>query len=368
MKEALKNKSRTLMSAEGAAQFNAQILLLSQTAVNYLDMSDSPEKCDGYFNNVINQLEDLGGDFADFPEYIEQLDEKRGELEAAFEQKRLQLEEIRNRKATALVSSAERMLKSVEHKLGTFDDVNDINGYMAADRIIDSIRERVEELTELEKAGEAQGIQSQLKTIHEEAVRQLKDKKELYVDGQNVIQFGKHKFAVNTQPLDLTIVRRGDVQNLHLTGTQYFEPIEDEAFLATRAVWNQQVISEDREIYRAEYLAYLLWQKLEHEGGERLAEVAAMKTAARLKLVQEFMGDRYAEAYTKGIHDQDAGKILAALLNTHTALQLARYHPRVRACGAVFWHHFCPARPASRPSASQKGFGPKSFTRLLPGG
>ena len=78
VKEALKNKSRTLMSAEGAAQFNAQILLLSQTAVNYLDMSDSPEKCDGYFNNVINQLEDLGGDFADFPEYIEQLDEKRG--------------------------------------------------------------------------------------------------------------------------------------------------------------------------------------------------------------------------------------------------------------------------------------------------
>jgi len=260
--------------------------------VNYLDMSDSPEKCDGYFNNVINQLEDLGGDFADFPEYIEQLDEKRGELESAFEQKRLQLEEQRNRKATALVASAERMLKSIEHKLGTLDDVNDINGYMAADRIIDSIRERVEELTALEKTGEAEGIQSQLKTIHEEAVRQLKDKKELYVDGQNVIQFGKHKFAVNTQPLDLTIVRRGDVQNLHLTGTQYFEPIEDEAFLATRAVWDQQVVSEDREIYRAEYLAYLVWQKLEHEGGERLAEVAAMKAADRLKLVQEFMGDR----------------------------------------------------------------------------
>ncbi|MBC8325209.1 MAG: DNA repair ATPase [Verrucomicrobia subdivision 3 bacterium] len=365
VKEALKNKSRTLMSAEGAAQFNAQILLLSQTAVNYLDMSDSPEKCDGYFNNVINQLEDLGGDFADFPEYIEQLDEKRGELEAAFEQKRLQLEEARNRKATALVSSAERMLKSVEHKLGTFDDVNDINGYMAADRMIDSIRERVKELTELEKAGEAEGIQSQLKSIHEEAVRQLKDKKELYVDGQNVIQFGKHKFAVNTQPLDLTIVRRGDEQNLHLTGTQYFDPIEDEAFLATREVWEQQVISEDREIYRAEYLAYLLWQKLEHESGERLAEVAAMKAADRLKLVQDFMGDRYAEAYTKGIHDQDAAKILAALLNTHAALQLARYHPRVRACGAVYWHHFCPEDTRKLWAAKLEGFAKRN--ELFPG-
>ena len=113
VKEALKNKMRSLMTAEGAAQFNAQILLLSQTATNYLDMSDSPEKCDEYFNNILNQLEDLGGDFADFPEYIEQLDQKRSELETAFEQKRLQLEEARNRKATALVSSAERMLKSL---------------------------------------------------------------------------------------------------------------------------------------------------------------------------------------------------------------------------------------------------------------
>ena len=55
VKEALKNKMRSLMTAEGAAQFNAQILLLSQTATNYLDMSDSPEKCDEYFNNILNQ-------------------------------------------------------------------------------------------------------------------------------------------------------------------------------------------------------------------------------------------------------------------------------------------------------------------------
>ena len=122
------------------------------------------------------------------------------------EQKRLQLEEARNRN-TALVSSAERMLKSIEHKLGTFEDVNDINGYMAGDRMIDSIRERVEELQVLDKAGEAE-VSKVSSSIREEAVRQLKDKQELYVDGQNVIQFGKHKFAVNAQPLDLTMVRR----------------------------------------------------------------------------------------------------------------------------------------------------------------
>ena len=365
VKEALKNKMRTLMTAEGAAQFNAQILLLSQTAVNYLDMSDSPEKCDEYFNNILNQLEDLGGDFADFPEYIEQLDQKRSELETAFEQKRLQLEEARNRKATALVSSAERMLKSIEHKLGTFEDVNDINGYMAGDRMIDSIRERVEELQALDKAGEAEGILSQLKSVHEEAVRQLKDKQELYVDGQNVIQFGKHKFAVNAQPLDLTMVRRGEDQFLHLTGTQYFDEVKHEAFLATREVWSQTVVSEDNEIYRAEYLAYLLWQQLEKEGIDRMTEVAEMDAEARLKVVQDFMGDRYSEAYTKGIHDQDAEKIVSALLSTQSALQLARYYPRARACAAVFWNKFCDPDAAKMMLARLEGFATRN--EIFPG-
>ena len=249
------------MAEEGAAQFDAQMKLLSQSAVNALDMSDTPEKCTEYYNSVIVQLEDLEGAFADFDEYIEELTGKRLELEEAFEQKRLQLVEARNRKAAALATSAERMLKSVEHKLGTFDDINEINGYMASDLIIEKIRDVIGQLIDLDKAGEAEGLQSQMKSQHQESVRQLKDKKELFVDGQNVIQFGQHKFAVNTQPLDLTIVRRGEEQCMHLTGTQYFAPITNEEFLATRAVWDQEVISENREIYRAEYLAYLLWKK-----------------------------------------------------------------------------------------------------------
>ena len=93
-------------------------------------------------------------------------------------------------------------------------------------------------------------------------------------------------------------MRRGDEQNMHLTGTQYFEPIEDEDFLATHEVWDQQVVSEDKEIYRAEYLAYLIWQWLEKEGGTRLEETAALKPAARLQLVQDFMAPRLVESYS----------------------------------------------------------------------
>jgi hypothetical protein len=39
---------------------------------------------------------------------------------------------------------------------------------------------------------------------------------------------------------------RDGVPFLHLTGTKYFEAITDEAFLATRDVWDQEVVSENR--------------------------------------------------------------------------------------------------------------------------
>ena len=44
--------------------------------------------------------------------------------------------------------------------------------------------------------------------LREDAARQLKDRKELYVDGQNVIRFGKHSFGVNTRDLELSVVPR----------------------------------------------------------------------------------------------------------------------------------------------------------------
>jgi hypothetical protein len=59
--------------------------------------------------------------------------------------------------------------------------------------------------------------------------------------------------------------------------------------------------------------------------------------------VQEFMGARYQEGYTKGIHDLDGVKIFHALLTTHHALQLARFSPTARACAVVYWNRFCPA-------------------------
>ena len=55
----------------------------------------------------------------------------------------------------------------------------------------------------------------------------------------------------------------------------------------------------------------------------------------RLERIREFMGPRYQEAYTKGVHDFDAA-ILDQLPATHASIGLLRYRPEVRACALVF--------------------------------
>jgi hypothetical protein len=293
------------------------------------------------------------------------------------------LVEQRNRKAAALMTAAERILKVIQNRLAGFKSVEEINTYMASDLMIAKVREIIGQLLALEDSVKADDLQGRLKSAQQEAVRQLKDRLELFVDGQQVIQLGRHRFNINTQPLDLTVVNRDSTPYLHLTSTKFFEPITDERFLSTREVWEQEVVSENREVYRGEYLAYRILQWLESGAPTRsvtspetpetesklpratIAQVLAMSEVERFAFVQEFMGARYQDGYTKGIHDLDGARILHVLLTTHVALQLARYHPAARACAVVYWHRFCPAETRALWHAKLKGFSARN--KLFPG-
>ncbi|MEO7299286.1 MAG: AAA family ATPase, partial [Verrucomicrobiota bacterium] len=132
---------------------------------------------------------------------------------------------------------------------------------------------------------------------------------------------------------------------------------------ATRSVWNQEVISENNEVYRAEFLAYKLLQSLEAEN--KLSETQKISEGERRELLQKFANGRYQEGYTKGIHDLDGAKIFDALLETHLNLQLARYHPDARACAVVYWHRWCPAETRALWTAKLNGFSARN--KLFPG-
>jgi hypothetical protein len=262
---ALKKKTQELMSVEGKAEFHSQVKLLSQAVVNFLDVCETPEKCDEYLTKLMVQIEELEGRFAEFDDFVLELSEKRDEVYSAFDGKKVSLVEARNKRATTLLSAAERILKGVETRARQLDEVNDIHSYFAADLMVEKVRDIVEQLAELDDSVKVDDIQSRLKTIREDAVRQLKDRQELFVAGENVIKFGKHRFSVNVQELDLTSVMKDGRMQFHLTGTNFLEEIEDSDFLSTKDVWQQDFVSENANVYRAEYLASIPTRKRNSE-------------------------------------------------------------------------------------------------------
>ncbi len=324
-RSALRNKRKDLAKDEGEAQFAARMKLLSQALANHLDLCDTPEKCDEALTRLMVQVEELEGRFAEFGEYIELLTARREEINDAFEGRRTQLLEARQKRAAALFKSAERILNGVRNRVSSFGELEEIHSYIAADPMVGKVRDIITQLTSLGDPVKADDLQTRLKTLREDSVRQLKDKKDLFVDGRNVLRFGKHEFSVNTQPLELTIIPHGDGMAFHLAGTKFFEPITDPGFLATKPAWELEVPSESPSVSRVEYLAWRFL--LEHvPAGAPLPEE-----------VRAFMQPRYAEGYTKGVHDEDAAKLLEKLLPIHADAGLLAHGPRLRAAAMLFW-------------------------------
>lgn len=332
---ALKKKTQELMSVEGKAEFHSQIKLINQAVVNFLDVCDTPEKCDEYLTKLMVQIEELEGRFAEFDDFVLELSDKREEVYSAFDGKKVSLVEARNKRATTLQSAAERILKGISTRVAQLDSVNEIHSYFAADLMVEKVRDIVEQLTDLEDTVKVDDIQSRLKTIREDAVRQLKDRQELFVDGENIIKFGKHRFSVNVQELDLTTVMKNDRMQFHLTGTNFLEVIEDTDFLQTIDVWSQDYVSENATVYRAEYLAFQLLQSA--GSTSRLDELTNLDEQALLVEVQKFMSPRHLEGYVKGVHDHDAAKILRALLELRRSIGLLRYSSSARALAQFAW-------------------------------
>lgn len=346
---ALKKRRKDLVGKEGEAEFNAQLKLVNQGLTNYLDISDSPEKCDEYLNKLMVQLEELEGRFAEFDKFLAKITEKREEVYNAFESKKVYLTEARNKKSLALQQSAERIISGIQKRLGSMKTAQDINAYYASDLMVDKVRDLAKQLLDMGDSVKADDLQSKLKSAYEEASRQLKDKKELFIDGEDVIRLGKHAFNVNTQTVELSLVNRNGNMYYHITGTSFFEPVKSEAFEASKDVWTQSLPSENDTVYRGEFLAFGLFResvnrlKLDDKEILSLEELHQMSAKALQGYVQRRMALRYDEGYVKGVHDKDAMLILQAILGLYASIGLMRYSANSRVLAFIFWNHLLDA-------------------------
>ncbi len=327
LKASVKKEAKALATKEASAAFGAQLKLIDQALVNYLDLAVSPEKCDTYLTKLMVQIEELEGKFIELDDFIEEIGEKRTHIFSAFDQKKARLLEERNNRTAAIERAIDRMSESIQNRANALSDKNEINAFFSSDLMVDKVRDLISQLRELQDSNKADAAQTQLKRLKEEALRQLRDKTELYLEGGSLIRFGKHTFSVNIQPLELTMVNREDALLLHLTGTSFFMPLEEPELIDTQSVWKQALPSENETVYRGEFLAYSIFKNKNGLGNNTNWEA----------FVKEEAQSRYQEGYVKGVHDQDAENILKALLELDRSVGLLRFAPDVRALARYFW-------------------------------
>jgi MoxR-like ATPase len=328
-------RRRELLDVEGRAAFAAEFALLGQAVTAALAMADTPEHCDDQLGRMMLQLENLESRFAEFDDFVTELAGKREEVYEAFSARKQALLDEQVRRADRLAESAERILTGVRRRVGELDSLDEINTYFAADPMVAKVRGVADQLRSVGDPVRAEELDGRLKAARQDAGRVLRDRVDLYEGDGQTIRLGRHRFAVNSQPVELTLVPYEGTMAYAVTGTDYRLPVRDPAFEATRPYWDQLLVSETPGVYRAEHLAADL---LAGSSLEVLRRAAASE-GGLLTEVRRVAEARYDEGYERGVHDRDAVLILDALLRLHTGAGLLRYPPGARAAAQLFWAH-----------------------------
>jgi len=340
---ALKRKS--LLSGWSQAEFAAQFKLFSQSVSAALAQADTPQKADEQLSRLLVQLEELESRFSEFDEFVAQWAEKREEVYTALEARKQHLVEERQKRALHLAQAAQRILRTIGHRAASFQNADEQNAYFAADAMVLKVRDLIAKLEALGDSVKAGDLAGQLKAARDQAGRELRDRSEIYAAGGTQIQLGQHQFSVNTQALDLTLLPKqapnGELQlTLHLTGTDFFEPLQDPQLNALRDYWEQALVSESEAMYRGEFLAGSLLLQAEQDPAFAEQLYQAQRSGQLADVVRQQAAQRYDQGYERGVHDSDATQILDALLRLNESAALLRYSPQCRALAQWFWAEY----------------------------
>ncbi len=116
------------------------------------------------------------------------------------------------------------------------------------------------------------------------------------------------------------MVRRNDRLFYHLTGTSFYKEVSAESLNRHRAIWDQELISENAAVYRSEYLSYqAMNESLRHGTDWDYAAYIDGQTERD-----------YAAAYLKGVHNTDAAVIYQGLRKLREALGILQFSPALR--------------------------------------
>ncbi|MCP2319805.1 ATPase family associated with various cellular activities (AAA) [Nocardia amikacinitolerans] len=332
----LQARRADLATVEGRAEFAAEFALFGQAVTGALAISDTPDACDDQVAKLLLTVENLEARFGELDDFAVRLAAEREDIHEAFAARKQALVDERSQRAGRLTESAQRLLRSIERRCATLTSTDEVNAYFAADPMPARLREVVAELRAIDEVVRAEEFDGRVSTVRQEAVRALRDRQDLYTDGGETIRLGRHRFTVDSQPMDVALVPHADSVVYSITGTDYRAPVRDSDFADTAPFWSQLLVSETEQLYRSEYLATTLLAEAEADGSLESLHAAA-DDGELPALVRRAAEHRYDEGYQLGVHDHDATVILSALLRLRAGAGLLRYRPADRAAAQLWW-------------------------------
>ncbi len=198
--------------------------------------------------------------------------------------------------------------------------------------MVAKLRSVADELRALGDPVRAEELDGRVKAARQEAGRALRDRLDLFADGGETIRLGRHRFAVNTQAIDLTLVPHDGTDGVRRHRHRLPRAGRDPAFAATRPFWDQLLVSESPRS-----TAPSTWPPRSWPPPTSTRCTRPPPAARCADLVRRAAEERYDEGYERGVHDPDAAAILDALLRLHAGAGLLRYPPAARAAAQLFW-------------------------------
>ncbi|AXX34113.1 DNA repair ATPase [Actinosynnema pretiosum subsp. pretiosum] len=323
-------RRRDLVAAEGRAEFAAELALLGQAVTGAIAVADTPERCDEQLGGLLLKLENLESRFGEFDDFLARLADRRTDVYEAFSSRKQALLDERARRADRLAASADRVLAGVARRVVGLSSQDEVNTYFASDPMVARLRAVADELRGLGDQVRAEELDGRVLAARQEAGRALRDRLEMF-DG-DAIKLGAHRFAVNTQPVDVTLVPKDGGMAFAVTGTDFRAPVRDPGFAATAPFWSQAVVSETAEVYRGEHLAASV---LAEQPADELRVGAEAGTLP--ELVRHVAESRLDEGYERGVHDHDAALLLAELVRLADGADVLRHPPASRAAAQYLW-------------------------------
>lgn len=330
----LDSKRRNLGATEATEAFDAELALVEQTLNGSVSGAATPEDCDTVLARLLVTIERLESRYGDDPERSASIAELRSSTHEVVGERRTALLDERNRRATRIVDAATRLLSTVTRRASEFGDDKEIAAFFATDQLTSRVRELADELESLDDAGRAAEVRSGLRDAMEEARRRIRDKAALVSDDGAVV-LGGVRLAQNTQPFEMVLSARSDERGndsiaATITATDFAadvsEQLDEFSDLLGRAF-----PSETPGVSRSEYLAWaVLESKTRQPGGMAELLTASANPTSMNELCQAEAERRHGDGYQRGVHDQDAARILAAILPALEAEPLLRFTGLVR--------------------------------------